>query len=242
VTVFDTTLLFYDEVGLSTGTVQRSTQEIFDSYWQTREYRSADARTRQRVAAVARLMQNSGGNLLDVGCGRGYAAEYFSRLGFDVLGIDVSPQSVRWTADRGVPARVVDLDAESFDGCYATIICLETLQYVRDPLNVLRKLREGMAPGGETLISLPCEYHLLRRLSILLTGRGPGGIDFPLTVFYPAEHRRLFARSGLRITDACPISLVPPRWGMLVKPGQLLARLSPSLFALSVIYRLEAGE
>jgi len=227
---------------LTTEAAQRSKQGIFDTYWETREYGSADARTQQRTEYVARLMRNREGRLLDVGCGRGYVAEYFSKQGFDVLGIDVSPLSVRWTADRGVPARVIDLDTESLDGKYDTVLCLETLQYTRDPVNVMNKVRTAMSSGGEMIISLPCEYHALRRLSILFSGRGPGGIDFPLTVFYPAEHRRLFANSGVCITDVIPVSVVPPRWGVLTKPGQLSARLCPSLFALSMIYRVVAGD
>jgi len=187
-------------------------------------------------------MRNRDGRLLDVGCGRGYVTEYFSKHGFDVLGIDVSPLSVRWTTKRGVRANVVDLDTENLTGQYETILCLETLQYVRDPVNVMNKLRTAMATGGEMVVSLPCEYHVLRRLSIFFSGRGPGGIEFPLTVFHPAEHRRLFAQSGVRVTDMFPVSLVPPRWGVFIKPGQLLARLCPSLFALSIIYRVVAGD
>jgi len=134
--------------------------------------------------------------------------------------------------------RSVDLETEPIPGEFDTILCLEVMQYLRDPVCVLEKLRKALAAGGELILSLPCEYHVVRRLSILLTGRGPGGLDFTPSVLWPAEHRRLIERVNLKITDVLPISIVPPRWGPLVGPGQLLARLSPSLFALSVMYRL----
>ena len=219
-----------------------SRQETFDRYWATREYCSADARTAQRIDFLESLMKSPAERLLDVGCGRGAVAARFAQKGHDVLAIDVSPQSVEWTRRQGVEARIIDLDTDPLPGMFDTIVCLETLQYVRDPLDVTGKLRDALNPGGELIISLPCEYHLLRRISILLTGKGPGGIDFPLTVFHNAEHRRLFKQAGLHIEETRPVSLVPPRWKLLVGCGQLAARWCPSLLAISVIYRLTRNE
>jgi len=218
--------------------VQESPQKVFDQYWRTRECTSADARTLQRASLAAGMLRKREGRLLDIGCGRGLASAFFAQLGYEVSGIDVSPLSVKWTGERGIRAALVDLDTEPIEGQYDIIVCLETLQYLRDPVAALHKMRRALALGGEIIVSLPCEYHLVRRLSILLLGKGPGGIDFPLTIFNPAEHRRLFARVGLRVTDMRPVSLVPPRWRFLRGPGQLLAAISPSLFALSVLYRL----
>ena len=227
---------------MTVGTSARTTAETFDAYWRTREYSSADTRALQRAVFAARLLRLRGGRLLDVGCGRGLVCAYFAGLGYDVLGIDVSPLSVQWTRQRGVAAQVLDLERDTLVEHYNVIICLETLQYLRNPTGALGKLRDALAEGGEMIVSLPCEYHILRRLRILVLGKGPEGIDYPLTVFYPVEHRRLFSRAGLVVTDARPISLVPPRWKLLLGLGQLLARVAPSLFALSVVYRLASKE
>jgi 2-polyprenyl-3-methyl-5-hydroxy-6-metoxy-1,4-benzoquinol methylase len=210
--------------------------EKFDHYWQTRDYASADARTRQRTAYCARLMRNKSGRLLDVGCGRGYTSIYFARRRFDVLGYDVSPLSVEWTREQGIKAEIVDLENDPVDGEFDVIICLETLQYMRDPVGVLGKLKGALANDGELILSLPCASFIARRLSKLR--RAPEEHKYARTVFRPADHRQLIENAALTATDILPVSIVPPRWGILTGPGQLLARSVPSLFALSVMYRV----
>jgi len=213
-------------------------RQIFDQYWADRDLPVTDARTRQRIEFAAEIMTHAKGTLLDVGCGRGAVAEYFQQKGHQVTGIDVSPRSVEWTKQRGINAEIVDLDNDGIKSVYDTILCLETLQYVRHPVIVLDKLISALNPGGELIISLPCEYHLQRRLSILFSGRGPGGIDFPLTVLFPREHQRLFDHCQVQTKAHVPISVIPPRWRALTGAGQWMAKVSPGLFAISIMYRL----
>lgn len=209
--------------------------QLFDRYWQTREYVSADARTRQRTAYCAGLLRHTGGGLLDVGCGRGYTARYFADLGFSVLGFDISPLSVEWTREQGIEAHVIDLEKDDFSGQFAVIICLETLQYMKEPAAVLKKLKGAMSDDGEIILSLPCENHIARRLTGRRTAQESA---YAQTTFCPANHRHVIAEAGLAITDTLPLSLVPPRWRLLTGFGQFAARLWPAGLALSVMYRL----
>ncbi len=215
-------------------------QQLFDRYWQTRECVSADARTRQRTKYCTRLMKRKSGRLLDVGCGRGYTSAFFAARDFEVLGIDISPKSVAWTREQGVEARVIDLDKDILPGPFDTIICLETLQYLNDPKKALAKLKNALAEGGEIILSLPCENHLLGRL-LKMRAAPPEG-TYAQTTFRPLLHRRLITAADLEIATSLPISLVPPRWKFLLGPGRFLARLMPTLCAISVMYRLVVGE
>jgi 2-polyprenyl-3-methyl-5-hydroxy-6-metoxy-1,4-benzoquinol methylase len=210
-------------------------QKLFDRYWQTREYVSADARTGQRTAYCARLMHHTHGGLLDVGCGRGYTARYFADRGFAVLGLDVSPLSVKWTQEQGIEARVIDLENDDFAGSFTVIVCLETLQYMKDPAAALNKLKKTMSADGEMIISLPCEDHIARRFTRRQTAQESA---YARTTLTPAIHRRVIAEAGLIITDTLPISLVPPRRRLPAALGQLAVRLWPGGLALSVMYRL----
>ena len=211
-------------------------QRAFDKYWQTREYASADARSRQRTDYCARLVCSRQGRLVDVGCGRGYTSAYFAQRGFTVLGIDISPLAVDWTRRQGVEARIVDLEKEELAGEFDVIICLETLQYMSDPAAVLQKLRKAMAAGGEIILSLPCRNRVVNWLS---RRRGaPEERPYARTTFCPAAHRQLTAKAGLAPTAVLPISVIPPRWRVLIGVGQLAARIIPAFFALSIMYRL----
>jgi SAM-dependent methyltransferase len=68
--------------------------------------------------------------LLDAGCGSGRDALYYAGQGFDVTGVDLSRNALRWAADRaralGLTATFLQDDltesrlaSESFDGCVA---------------------------------------------------------------------------------------------------------------------------
>ncbi len=216
---------------------------LFDHYWETRNLPSADLRTRLRTAIVEKFLQGISGSLLDVGCGRGAVAAHFAELGFNVTAVDISPLAVRWTELQHptIKAALLDLETEPLHGTFETILCLEMLQQVRDPVAVLTKLRDALAPGGSLIISLPNEFHLARRLSILAGRIDFGGIeDTHIKLYTPAEHRRLFAQCGLMVTRACSQSIVPARWvfGLPHRLGNCLAGCWPSLFALSSLYRL----
>ncbi|MBI3871651.1 MAG: class I SAM-dependent methyltransferase [candidate division Zixibacteria bacterium] len=216
---------------------------LFDRYWQTRCLTTTDHRTRLRTALVQTMLSRRDGRLLDVGCGRGSVAAHFAEVGFDVTAIDISPMAVEWTRRQhpAIRTAVVDLENDPIAGSFDTIVCLEVLQQVREPVSVLKNLTDALAPGGELIVSLPNEFHLARRLSILFGRVDFGGIDDThIKRFTPSEHVRLFDACGLRVHEYRAQSFIPPRWwgGRLHALANRVADRWPSMFALSVVYRL----
>ena len=226
----------------------------FDHYWETRDLVSLDLRTRLRVGIVERMLQAQSGDtpvagktMLDVGCGRGSVSAHFAELGYHVTAFDISPIAVGWTEKQHptVRAMVLDLETEPIIGSYDVILCLEVLQQVREPVAVLTKLREALTPDGTLVVSLPNEFHLARRLSIL-TGRiSFGGIeDTHIKLFTPREHHRLFEACGLAIDREMSQSIIPPRWsgGRWHHKTRGIASRWPGLLALSTVYALSQGQ
>ena len=86
--------------------------------------------------------------LLEIGCGPGQDAQFFQAQGFKVLAVDNTPMMVQLTAEKGVPARVLDCYDlgeinERFDAIY-TMNCLlhipkqdfdQVLRLISDRLN-----------------------------------------------------------------------------------------------------------
>lgn len=215
----------------------------FDHYWETRDLRKVDSRTRLRIAIVESMLGGRKGTLLDVGCGRGSVAAHFAELGHNVTAVDISPLAIQWTERQHplIKAAVLDLECEPLTGSFDTILCLEVLQQVREPVVVLGKLRDALAPNGSLIVSLPNEFHLARRLSILLGRVNFGGIDDThLKLYTPSEHRRLFAECGLDVVRAESQSIVPPRWrdGAIHHATNPIANRLPGLLALSTVYLL----
>jgi 2-polyprenyl-3-methyl-5-hydroxy-6-metoxy-1,4-benzoquinol methylase/glycosyltransferase involved in cell wall biosynthesis len=104
--------------------------------------------------------------ILDVGCGSGWLSEYFARLGYDVTGIDISPDLVRiaservaaipYGADHETPLRcrflIHDAEdvplAEEFDA----VVCYDSLHHFEDERAVLKNLWAMTAYGGSLFI------------------------------------------------------------------------------------------
>jgi 2-polyprenyl-3-methyl-5-hydroxy-6-metoxy-1,4-benzoquinol methylase len=221
-------------------------QRYFDNYWETRQLTSVDSRTRLRIGLIDRMLGLRSGRMLDVGCGRGSTAAYFAESGFDVTAIDLSPLAVEWTRRQHhkIKAAVVDLETDAVNGQFDVALCLEVLQQVREPIKSLKKIIGSLADGGEVYISLPNEFHLSRRLSILRGRVDFGGIeDSHIKLYTVAEHQRLIAACGLEIVETRVQSVIPPRWfgGRPHAWCNRLAAMMPGLFALSVVYKCRVG-
>ncbi|HUU47109.1 MAG TPA: class I SAM-dependent methyltransferase [Acidobacteriota bacterium] len=219
-------------------------KRLFDHYWETRDLSSADMRTRLRISLVESLLEHRFGRLLDVGCGRGAIAAHFAERGWMVTATDIAPLAVEWTRrqHRAIAAVCLDLETEPIPGEYDVALCLEVLQQVRNPVDVLRKLAASLTDEGELIVSLPNEFHVARRLAIGAGRVNFGGIDDThIKLYTVAEHARLFAACGLEDTARRVQSIVPPRWagGRWHTLANRVARLFPGLFALSVVYRLK---
>jgi 2-polyprenyl-3-methyl-5-hydroxy-6-metoxy-1,4-benzoquinol methylase len=215
----------------------------FDKYWTEMNIEVADLRTAERVNSVLRLLTKKTGRLLDVGCGRGISCQTFSKLGFEVKGFDISPEVVEIAKRRGVNAYLFDMEAAALEGKYDVIICLEVLQFLVDPLKALKNLRSALKEDGEIIISFPNEFHIWRRIKVLFGHYDFAKYDAPhVRLFHPKEIHRLMQEAGMKIERKAFIPLLPPRlqrFFALFWTNKILSKISPSLFALSVIFDLK---
>lgn len=211
-------------------------RDYFDRYWISRDYVRTDRRTMERAQLVWSHLARRRGKALDTGCGRGLLASFLAEQGLDVDATDISPQAVVLTAQRGVNAFVLDLERQTPLGWYDVVLCLEVLQQMRDPEDVLRRLCGVLADDGELVISVPNEFHLWRRLRVLAGRPDFGGVeDTHLKFFTPKRAAGLAARCGLEIRERAYTSILPPGFGPLSALGRAAARLWPSGAALSTL-------
>jgi len=98
-----------------------------------------------------------GGKILDIGSGSGDHALFLKNKGFDVFCIDISPEMIELCKEKGLKAKVMDLEKlqfqpKSFDAVWAYT---SLLHIPKSNLNsVLKKIKETLKPNGIFFIGM----------------------------------------------------------------------------------------
>jgi 2-polyprenyl-3-methyl-5-hydroxy-6-metoxy-1,4-benzoquinol methylase len=106
-----------------------------------------------------------GARILDAACGSGWLSEYFARLGYDVTGIDISPQLIEICEQRvaALPLidheeeircrfRVHDIERTPLDERFDAAICYDAMHHLEDARAALRHLAAMLPIGGVLFI------------------------------------------------------------------------------------------
>ena len=118
---------------------------------------------RKRVDFIANVLKTSlppHPRILDVGCGNGVISRHLGRLGFEVLGIDVSDKTIE-TAKSLTTAPNVQFMKKSAEELvasgekYEAVICSEVLEHLNDPGALLRVLHQTLADNGKLIVTVP---------------------------------------------------------------------------------------
>lgn len=108
--------------------------------------------------------------ILDVGCGTGELAELVKKRGCRIYGVDSSEEAVKKAKNRFID--IIQNDIETINSLpweerFDIIILADVLEHLKNPLNVLIKLKEYLKDNGKFLISLPNICFWRTRLDIL---------------------------------------------------------------------------
>lgn len=117
------------------------------------------------------------GRLLDLGCGHGRLLYRARQDGWEVKGVELSPETAaRVEAELRVPVAAGNFlemqpseeDLSSFD-----LVCLRhVLEHLPDSLLAMNKIRALLAPGGMVLLEMPNIEGIDTRLKRWMAGRG----------------------------------------------------------------------
>jgi len=114
-----------------------------------------------RLDWIRRHVDLSGKRIVDIGCGGGILTESKSMAGADVMGIDMAdgPLTVAklHQAESGTKVSYEQMTAEALaasrPGEFDVVTCLEMLEHVPDPAEVIRSCAELVKPGGKLFFS-----------------------------------------------------------------------------------------
>ena len=94
--------------------------------------------------------------VLDVGCGTGIHSKVVSDLGNDVIGVDLSDEMLKVAIKKAnTNLSFLKMDSTNLlfsDNTFDLVISLAMIEFVRDPLKVLKEAFRVLKPGGFLVI------------------------------------------------------------------------------------------
>ncbi len=168
--------------------------------------RSAEASPEQALGHSLRRMQRClpllarylkpGARVLEVGSGDGVMLRLLQGLGVQPMGIELDAEAARAVSETlGVPVLAGPFEeAELPRGHFDAVVLVHIIEHFFDPVEVLRKVRRLLRPGGVVFLETP---------NILRPKVGPGRV-FSFAHNYHFSPRSLslaLHRTGFRVTQ-----------------------------------------
>lgn len=111
-----------------------------------------------RLGFIQRYTDLNGLRVLDVGCGGGILSEAMAQQGAEVTGLDAEDASIetarQHAQDGHVAVHYICSPIEEYEGApFDAITCMEMLEHVNHPEEVIRHCARLLKPGGYLFLS-----------------------------------------------------------------------------------------
>ncbi|MCT9935114.1 methyltransferase domain-containing protein [Planotetraspora sp. A-T 1434] len=149
------------------------------------------------------LLRRCSGATLDVGSGPGRLTAALARRGLPALGIDINPYAVELTRDAGASALLRDVfDHVPGAGRWSRVLLADgNIGIGGDPVALLRRVGELLAPDGLALIELDRPGVPLRRERVRLRHGDELGAWFPWAHLGVDHIGRPARAGGLKVAE-----------------------------------------
>jgi SAM-dependent methyltransferase len=134
----------------------------FQSYLLKKPF--SDPRCHEYLMDVAQIMSflpPAPAKVLDVGVGSGWTSELFSKAGYDVTGIDISPDMIALAKLRDCSARflVSDYEVGPIAGKFDAAVIYDALHHADNEYLVIKNVFDALVSGGVFITIEPGRGH-----------------------------------------------------------------------------------
>jgi SAM-dependent methyltransferase len=151
------------------------------------------------IAQVLSLLPPPPAKLLDVGVGSGWTSELFAMRGYDVLGLDISPDMIDLANLRSGTAKfmVCDYEAGPIPGGFDIAVIYDALHHAEDELSVLLNVYKALSDRGVVVTIEPGVGHSSTTDSVeVMRKYGTTEKDMPFS-----HQNRMMKEVGFRVVE-----------------------------------------
>lgn len=207
--------------------------------FENRRWREGDQKLAFRHEQAIQLVE--GPRVLDIGCGDGLFLRMVKEKGLNGSGVDFSEEGVKKCKEKGLDARVTDPTQGKLpfgDGEFDSVTLLDILEHLYVPEDLLHEA--ARLSKKNIIISVPNFSSFPARLQVLF-GKVPennrpnkGHVFW----FNYVNLKKIITNEGLHISEL-RVNTVFEKVVVLGSTMRFLAKVFPSVFALSFVAKLE---
>lgn len=149
------------------------------------------------IAQVMNLLPPSPARLLDIGVGSGWTSELFARRGYEVVGLDISPDMIALAKQRSHPNlsfQVCDYESGPIPANFDAAVIYDSLHHAENEFLVIKNIFAALVPGGVLITVEPGAGHSQTADSIeVMRKYGTTEKDMPFSL-----QLELMQRAGFR--------------------------------------------
>lgn len=216
----------------------RRDRELFDGI--ADEYCRKDRLPAHRRARELRLLQtlrhielDPSGDLLEIGCGAGFAAGYLRGRYRSFHGIDHSSKLVdlaeATNGGPGISFETADATEFSIDRRFDVIFMIGVLHHLADPAATLRHLTGLLKTDGRIVVNEPQSGNPLIQLARGVRKKTDSHYSDDQTVYSGADLRSVFSDAGCELVKLVPQGLLSTPFAEVAMPAQALVTPLSSL-------------
>lgn len=193
-----------------------------DLWWDPKgRYKALHAINPVRLAYVRKRAGLAGKKVLDVGCGGGLLSEAMARGAALVTAIDMAVPSLA-VAKTHAEQQGLTIDyrhgtaedwAHRYPGCYDVVTCMELLEHVPEPRQLVHACGKLLRPGGDLIFATVNRTWLSRLLVIWISeyvlGIVPKGTHAYDKFVRPCELVRWGGQAGVTVQDVSGLRYFP---------------------------------
>jgi SAM-dependent methyltransferase len=142
------------------------------------------------------------GATLDIGCGPGRMSQHLAMQGGCVLGIDLVPEAVALTRERGSSALVRDVyEHLPGEGRWDTALLADgNIGIGGDPVRLLGRVHDLLAPNGRAVVDLAPPGAGIQTVMLTLECAGNRSAPFAWSFVGPESVRQVALTAGMYVT------------------------------------------